>query len=127
MRRFAGDAISLSLDYQRKRCAIYLIFLVALMFFLPLPSYAGSDQKLGFQCPRAYQGIKSSMLPTYWEPTDQGKNIRARQSHVQGKYMICIYRESTGKQIGNVRRLIPKGYQCITGGRGAFQCSRRKK
>jgi len=78
-----------------------------------------------FRCPRAYQGIKSDMLPTYWEPTDQGKNIRAGQSHVQGRYLICIYREASGKQIGNVRRLIPHGYHCITDGRGTFQCRRK--
>jgi len=84
---------------------------------------AGESQHFRFQCPQAYQGIKSDMLPTYWEATDQGKRIHARQSLVQGEYMICIYRKATGKPIGNVRRLIPKGYRCITGGRGAFQCS----
>jgi len=88
--------------------------------------FAGVGQELKFQCPQAYQGIKPDLLPTYWEATDQGKGIHARQSLVQGKYIMCIYRESNGKPIGNVRRLIPEGYRCITGGKGVFQCDRKK-
>lgn len=84
------------------------------------------ERLMEFHCPRVYQGIKSDMLPSYWEPTDQGKDIRAGQSHVQGRYLICIYREANGKQIGNVRRLAPRGYRCITDGRGVFQCRRRE-
>jgi len=66
------------------------------------------------------------MLPTYWEPTDSGKGLGAGQSHVQGKYLICIYRKPGGKKIGNVRRLAPKDYQCITDGKGDFECHRKK-
>ncbi len=85
--------------------------------------FAVSSHALNFQCPRAYQGIKSDMLPTYWEPSPhKGRVLQASQSSVQGKYMICIYREQGKKWIGNVRRLIPNGYRCITGGKGVFQC-----
>ncbi len=97
---------------------------IVLIFSFHLTA-AAQPLKLQFKCPRAYQGIKSEFLPTYWEAADRGKSIDARQSHVQGKYMICIYRESNGRPIGNVRRLIPRGYHCITDGRGVFQCRRR--
>jgi len=100
---------------------VYLVGILLLMLSAT-DAFAGSRHTSSFQCPLAYQGIKSDMLPTYWEPIDKGKKIHARQSAVQGKYMICIYRDPAGKLIGNVRRLIPKGYRCITGGRGAFQC-----
>ena len=93
-------------------------------FCMPPLARAGTGV-MEFHCPRAYQGIKPDMLPSYWEPTDQGRNITAGQSHVQGKYMICIYREPGGRPIGNVRRLVPQGYHCITDGRGVFQCRRK--
>ncbi len=87
---------------------------------------SASAKSAEFQCPHAYQGIKSDMLPTYWEPTDKGDRLGAGQSHVQGKYMICIYRKANGKKVGNVRRLIPRGYHCITDGKGSFQCRQKK-
>jgi len=118
---------SLVLRPNHYQTPVYIVGILLLMISTA-DAFAGSRHASNFQCPLAYLGIKSDMLPTYWEPTDQGKKIRARQSYVQGKYMICIYREPTyreptGKLIGNVRRLIPKGYRCITGGRGAFQCT----
>jgi len=93
-----------------------------ILFHQVAGAVAGPRETLEFSCPKAYQGIKSEMLPTYWEPTDSGHGIGAGQSHVQGQYLICIYRKVDGTRVGNVRRLIPSGYQCETGGKGKFQC-----
>jgi hypothetical protein len=101
------------------------IVLVVLVYALTVNGAAVAAKDLEFDCPRAYRGIKAEMLPTYWEPTDKGERLGAGQSHVQGKYMICIYRKPNGKKIGNVRRLIPSGYHCITDGQGSFQCQRK--
>jgi hypothetical protein len=116
---------------QSKACTGYgwrfrvnkgLFGLATLAFLLSVSALAGASKALEFDCPRVYQGIKSEMLPTYWESTDRGKGLAAGQSQVQGKFLICIYRKASGEKIGNVRRLIPKGYRCITDGRGSFQC-----
>ena len=95
-------------------------FLVLLVLLVAVE--AGAAEPMEFRCPRAFQGIKSDMLPTYWQPIGRGEELGADQSHVQGQFMICIYRKPADKHIGNVRRLIPKGYKCETDGRGIFEC-----
>jgi len=116
-----SDQKVLVLKLSKHRTLVYAMGML-LLIISTADAFADSGRTLNFRCPNAYQGIKSDMLPTYWEPTDKGRILHPSQSFVQGRYLICIYRKPSGKLIGNVRRLIPEGYQCITGGKGGFRC-----
>lgn len=120
----SGELNSVGLSYfaQWRLCAGLAVLLSTYSPYV----LAGQSSIKKFQCPSAYQGIKPNMLPSHWESIDQGKKLGRGLSHVQNGFLICIYREPSGKKIGSVRRLIPKGYHCITDGKGFFHCELSK-
>ncbi|MDF1525180.1 MAG: hypothetical protein RRA15_13485 [bacterium] len=83
-----------------------------------------TPQRFDLQCPSAYSGIKGELLPTYWEAIDKGQQARLIKSQVQDQYLFCVYQvPSSGREIhSSVRRLIPKGYNCVSDGAGRFEC-----
>jgi len=86
------------------------------------------NDHLSFQCPRAFLGIKGNMLPTHWQADDRGRRLQLGHASINGAYMICTYRslKNRKQRFGPVRRLVPKGYRCLSDGISAFRCQRKQ-
>ena len=95
-----------------------------------LPAWGGNRkapaqaQRMSFQCPQAYLGIREDLLPTYWKVLKGRRGLRLKSSQLQGQSMVCAYSAADGRTAGTVHRLVPEGYRCISDGVGNFRCRR---
>ncbi len=110
-------------------CGLLCISLTAVA---ALPVWSGNQknpvqaQRLSFQCPRAYQGIREDLLPTHWEVFKGRKQLQLKSSQVQGQSMVCAYSGNGRQTVGTIRRLVPVGYKCISDGAGNFRCQKKR-
>ncbi len=93
----------------------------------PVSVNGNAKGHLSFQCPRAFLGIKGNMLPTHWQADDRGRGLQLGYASINGAYMICTYRSPKNRKqrFGPVRRLIPRGYRCISDGISSFRCQKQ--
>lgn len=92
-----------------------------------LPGNGKTKAHLSFQCPKAFLGIKGDMLPTHWQADDRGHRLQIGYASIDGAYMICNYRslKNRKQRFGPVRRLVPRGYRCISDGISSFRCQKK--
>jgi len=83
---------------------------------------------LSFQCPRAFLGIKGDMLPTHWQADDRGRRLQLGHASINGGYMTCTYLSPKNRKqrFGPIRRLVPRGYRCISDGISTFRCEKKQ-